>query len=166
MHSSSKIKTELQAFNSLARTCSKMERCVSDIRRSLYRWGITESSQQERIVEKLTQHKFIDQQRYAEAYVRDKLIGGRWGVMKIRAGLRAKQIDNELINQAIEQNIESKTVRSRLEDNIGRQLEKMVKQSDTSSEKYRIRVKLFRRAASQGFDIEDINHILDKLLDE
>lgn len=165
MYSTPKIttKTAKQALASLERTCSKMERAVSDARRSLYRWGITESDEQDAIIAKLIKDGFINERRYASAYVRDKLIGGRWGVAKIRAGLRAKSIDRELIEEAIENNTDKKEIKRKLTQNIRRHWER---EHEKAASTYALRVKLFRRAASQGFDIEMINEIIEGILYE
>ncbi|MFR4026527.1 MAG: RecX family transcriptional regulator [Alistipes indistinctus] len=45
-------------------------------------------SAHESIIRKLTEQKFIDDTRYAAAYVREKATLSRWGSGKIRSGLR------------------------------------------------------------------------------
>lgn len=163
MYSASKIKSAQQALASLERTCARMERAISDVRRSLYRWGITAADEQDVIIARLIDSGFVDESRYAAAYVRDKMIGGRWGVAKIRAALRAKGIDRELIEEAIEQNTDGRQIKKRLEVNIRKHYEREV---DKAASKYALRVKLFRRAAMQGFEIEMINDIIDRLFDD
>lgn len=163
MYSTSKIKSPEQALAALERTCARMERAISDVRRSLYRWGITATDEQDVIIARLIANGFVDQRRYASAYVRDKMIGGRWGVAKIRAALRAKGIERELIDEAIEQNIDGRQIKQRLEANIRKHYER---ERDRATSTYALRVKLFRRAASQGFEIEMINDIIDRLLDD
>ncbi len=159
----SKSKTPEQALSTLEWLCSKMERSASDARRSLYRWGITECRMQDCIIEKLRTDGFIDHRRYAGAYVRDKMIGGRWGEAKIRAGLRAKAIESYIIDEAIEQNFEKENADTKLETNLRRQYEKEKPKAENN---YKLRAKLFRRAASQGFDIDTINAILERIFNE
>lgn len=163
MQSSPKIKTTQQALVSLERTCARMERAISDIRRSLYRWGITAPDDQDAVIARLIGSGFVNEQRYAAAYVRDKLIGGRWGVAKIRAGLRAKGIDRELIEEAIGENVDSSEVKAKLLANMRRQYER---ERDKTPSTYALRVKLFRRAAGQGFDIDLINDVIDRILND
>ncbi len=158
-----KVKSPTQALATLEWICSKMERCTSDVRRSLYRWGITSTEEQEEIIEKLRSAKFIDDSRYADAYVRDKLITGRWGEAKIRAGLRAKGIAPSTIEDALSNTINPEELNHKLRISIERHY-----QSEKSKhpDRYKLRAKLFRRAASRGFNMEQINNIIDKVLDE
>lgn len=164
MHSKpQKVKTPQQALETLEWLSAKMERCSEDARRSLYRWGITDKEEQQKIITKLKDTNFINDSRYAGAYVRDKLINGRWGEAKIRAGLRTKFIDNETINTAIAQNIDTQKLKSRLVENIRKH---HLKEKTKTENTYQLRTKLFRRAASQGFDIEDINNAIAIIINE
>ncbi len=158
-----KIKNPQRALSDLEWQCSRMERCSFDARRSLFRWGITDAETQRAIIEKLKSGKFIDERRYAAAYIRDKLITGRWGEAKIRAGLRAKSINSETIEAALADNINQDELNKKLLQNIEKQY---LKEKSKGTDKYNLRAKLFRRAASQGFDIEDINRIINKVIDE
>ncbi|MFI3286842.1 MAG: regulatory protein RecX [Rikenellaceae bacterium] len=162
MHSQEKkVKTPEQALKTLEWLSAKMERCTSDTRRSLYRWGITERETQDRIIAKLTSDGFISDSRYAGAYVRDKMLGGKWGEAKIRAALKAKSIATDIIEQALEENINKETLNHKLENNIRKHY---LKEAPREENLYNLRAKLFRRAASQGFDIEEINSIISKII--
>lgn len=156
-------KTPEQALTTLEWLCSKMERSTGDARRSLYRWGVKDIEQQDRIIAKLIENRYIDDSRYAAAYVRDKVISGRWGEAKIRAALGAKGVARETINSALADNFDSKSVNSKLENSLRKAYEKELPRADDS---YKLRAKLFRRAAGQGFDIDTINTILSRLFNE
>ena len=65
-----RTKTPEQALRMLMERCAKSEVAVSDARRSLVRWGVAEADRQ-RIVDTLLRERFIDERRYAEAYVRE-----------------------------------------------------------------------------------------------
>ena len=93
-------KTPEQALQLLMNRCAKSETCTADARKALYRWQIPAEAHQS-IIDQLTSLKFIDDSRYATAYVREKASLSRWGEYKIRAGLRNKQIDEETINAAL-----------------------------------------------------------------
>lgn len=161
MFGEKKVKTTEQALETMQWLCSKMERCRSDARRSLYRWGITEKATQEAIIDKLIRDKFIDEQRYAGAFVREKVSQGRWGASKIRYALRAKGIESETIEQAIDENIDTERMDENLEHDLRRKMEAETRKGTTG---YDLRAKLFRRAASRGHDFDDINTILDIIL--
>ena len=94
-----RTKTPEQALRALMNVCAKSERAISDVRRSLTRWGVA-PEQHQPIIDRLVRERFIDEARYAEAYVREKLNLSRWGVRKIRAALKAKRIPEQTIDAA------------------------------------------------------------------
>ena len=153
-------KTPEQALLSLCATCSKMERCVSDARRSLYRWEIA-PTEQANIIEKLIDEGFIDERRYAATYVRTKVSGGRWGINKIISVLRAKQISEDIIRESMANNADKGSLFRRLEEQLVRKAEK---ERPKAKNGYDLRVRLFRFAASRGFMSNEINDILNKIL--
>lgn len=155
-----KEKTAEQALSTLQWLCSKMERCESDIRRSLSRWHVPEQQWTE-IIEKLRRDKFVDNQRYAEMYTRDKATISSWGVAKITNGLRAKGIDAQTIERAIAGNVSPEEMRHKLDDFIRKRIEK---ERSKSKNEYDLRCRTFRAAASRGFDFEQINTILNRYL--
>lgn len=133
-----RVKTPDQALESLRMVCAKMERSVVDVRNSLYRWGVS-PDEHETIIESLIRDKFIDLQRYANAYVRDKLSAGRWGKAKIASGLRAKGIPRENIAQALEQ-LEQVDMDAQLLDMLRRRADK----NSSSLSRYELKGRLFR----------------------
>ena len=73
--------TPEQALARLQRQCSKAEYCCGQVRKKLQRWSLGNaaagkasftSAQIESIVEALQKEKFVDDARFANAYVRDK----------------------------------------------------------------------------------------------
>ena len=85
----------------LATRCSVSEQCLSDIEAKLSRYDLTEE-EHTRILRHLVEEKYVDDRRYAEAYVKDKYRFNKWGRIKIAQGLRLKGIDNETIKSAME----------------------------------------------------------------
>lgn len=141
--------------------CSKMERSADDVRRSLYRWGVREREVQDQIVETLRREQFIDHECYASSYVRSKMSAGKWGASKIVQALKLKGVESEIIAAAMEQN----SSRDDLLENLERDMRKhFQREKDKAKSPYDLRVKLFRRAASRGFDLDDINTVLAKIL--
>ena len=61
-----------QALQALMASCARSERCISDVRRSLYRWRM-EAADCETIIARLVKERFVDERRYAAAYVREKM---------------------------------------------------------------------------------------------
>ena len=72
-----RTKTPEQALAALMRLCARAERSEEDARRLMTRWGIAPADR-ERVLERLRRDRFIDDARYAEAFVREKInLSGR-----------------------------------------------------------------------------------------
>lgn len=154
-------KSPEQALASLQYTCSRMERCTSDVRRSMIRWRMAQENFGP-IIDSLIQDKFIDEQRYAAAYVRDKLSGGGWGRLKIEQGLRAKQIPRQVIEEALGQ-IEPEGQQQKLEDMLRR---RYLRESPKATNMYALRTKLMRWAMGRGYDYESILGAMRRITSE
>ena len=81
--------------------CSKREYCTDDIRTKLRSWGAGETDS-EKIISTLVRENFLNETRYASAFVRDKFNYNKWGKVKIAAHLRAKQIAPGIITSALD----------------------------------------------------------------
>lgn len=89
-----------KALARLQDLCVRSEQCSFDLRRKLYNWGLSADAS-EKIISSLTADKFIDDERFAEAYTRDKYRFSGWGRMKIKLHLAAKRIDRTTIDSAL-----------------------------------------------------------------
>ena len=69
--------TSEQALSRLAALCSRGEQAESDMRRKLQRWGI-DLGETDRIVQRLKEENFLNEERYARAFVRDKARFNGW----------------------------------------------------------------------------------------
>ena len=142
-------KTAEQALASLMRLCARAERSSGDAMRLMATWMVPEGDRQ-RVLQRLIKDRFIDDSRYAEAFVREKSNLSAWGEYKIRATLRRKGIADEIINNALqqmpaEQNIE------RLTERLKRKM-RTIKYDTT----YQLKTKLIRHALSLGFSMDDV----------
>ena len=82
------------------RYCATAERCTFEVSLLLGRLGAT-TEQTDAIIDKLQQQSYINDARYCQAFVHDKVAFQAWGRMKIIMGLRAKHLPDELIDNAI-----------------------------------------------------------------
>ncbi len=89
-----------EALSKAERYCSNDERCVSQVEKKLFEWGVKSDKSQE-IIDHLVEHDFINELRFAQAYVRGKIRINKWGRLKIIASLRSKGLVNSHIDQAI-----------------------------------------------------------------
>lgn len=72
-----RTKTPEQALAALMRLCARAERSEEDARRLMTRWGVAPADR-ERVLERLRRDRFIDDARYAEAFVREKINLSGW----------------------------------------------------------------------------------------
>ncbi len=89
------------AFTRLADMCARGEQCASDLREKMWRWGVR-GSDADRIIEKLEMDNFLNEERFARAYARDKVRFSGWGRRKVAAMLAAKRIGSAAIREALE----------------------------------------------------------------
>lgn len=138
----------------LAARCSVSEQCLSDIEAKLSRYDLTEE-EHTRILRHLVEEKYVDDRRYAEAYVKDKYRFNKWGRIKIAQGLRMKGIDNETIKSAMEAIDEEEYL------GILRDLIKAKRKSTRGASEYEINGKLIRFATGRGFEFAAIRECLN-----
>ena len=80
--------------------CAGREYCYSEIRQKLSSWNVPDDDS-EKILKILTEGKFINEERYAMAFSRDKFRYNKWGKIKIGSALKMKRIPDEIISKAI-----------------------------------------------------------------
>ena len=81
--------------------CARAEHCAADVRRKLFEWG-TPADLFDEIEKSLYANDFLNDARFCHAYVHDKVAYQSWGRMKIQAGLRALQIPESAIREALD----------------------------------------------------------------
>lgn len=153
-----KPKTAAQALQSLMRLAARSEKSSGDAMRLMMRWGVPEG-EREGVLRKLIENRFIDDSRYAEAYVREKSRLGGWGARKIAMQLRTKGVAQEVINEALRQ-IDGDDQQQRLQDKLRRKLRTIKAETE-----YDRRGKLFRYALSQGFDYSQVSEAVDAVME-
>jgi regulatory protein len=136
--------------------CSRREFCIDDIRGKLSLWGL-EKEDADKIIETLISEKFIDETRYASAFVRDKFKYNKWGRVKIVVHLRSKKIAEDKINEALS-----------LIDNdqyiiFLRGLLESHRRTVKSKNNYDLKSKLMHYGLSKGFESSLLYEILNDL---
>ncbi len=139
----------------LAGVCAHAEQCEFDILTKLARAGASREEADE-IVNFLKENKFLDNSRYARAFVNDKVRFAGWGRMKIRAALLAKRLSSGEIAQALEQIDDAE-----YEEALMRVAESKAKGLNLTD--YRQRQKFYRAMMARGFESADISHAISRL---
>ena len=97
------VKRQLTYESALARAaslCSRGEHAEAEMRRKLRQWG-AETGDVDRVVEWLVDNGFIDNSRYAHAFVYDKSRFDLWGRVKIRHQLRLNGVAGDVVEEAM-----------------------------------------------------------------
>lgn len=142
-----KPKSAQQALQSLMRLCARSEKSSGDALRLMQQWQVPHTERQG-VLERLVKERFIDDGRYAEAYVREKSRLSGWGARKIAMQLRQKGVSQAIIDDALRQ-LDSNVELPRLVDKLRRKIRTTKYTSD-----YELRGKLMRYALSLGFDYD------------
>ena len=142
-------KTPDEALAALMRLCARAEKSEGDARRLMRGWGLAERDA-EGVLAKLVRDRFIDDARYAGAFVREKLRLSGWGEYKIRTALQRKRIDRALIDAAL-----AEADRSGMDERLRRQLERKARTAKYTTQ-YELKTKLIRYGLSLGYDYETV----------
>lgn len=149
-------KSAAEALQSLMRLCARAEKSSGDAMRLMRTWGVAEAERQG-VLDRLVTQRFIDDRRYAEAYVREKSTLAGWGARKISQQLRLKGVSKDIITEVLA-TLDSDDARTRLTDKLQRKLRTTKAATD-----YELRGKLLRYALSLGYEydlaMEAINNL-------
>lgn len=90
-----------EALERLEELCMRSEQCTADARRKLWTWQVP-SDRANEVIDSLIERKFIDDGRFARAFVSDRYRFAGWGRSKLRAALMNKNMSQAFISQAME----------------------------------------------------------------
>ena len=134
-----------QVLDKMAKYCAYQERCVKDVTEKPKTFELTQKEKDE-ILDYLIDNRFVNNTRFAQAFVKGKINQSGWGLNKIRFHLAQKGIDKAIIDEAL-QTYDEETYRQRLLD-ILKSKAKTVK-AENDFEKNR---KLAAYAMQKGFE--------------
>ena len=145
--------TEQEAYLQLAALCAQAEHCEQEMRDKMKRWEIDEMAQN-RIIQRLVEERYVDNERYARAFVKDKIRYNKWGRRKVQQALWMKRIYND-IQQRILDEIDDKEYLDVL-----RPLLKQKRKSIKADSDYELNQKLVRFALGRGFTFDIIRQCI------
>lgn len=82
--------------------CDIQERAQQDVRDKLYQWGLHHDEVESMIADLITDN-YLNEERFARAYVSGKFRIKKWGRNKIVNGLKFKKISNYCIRLALQE---------------------------------------------------------------
>ena len=150
--------TETEALNKVAAYCSTAEHCRAEISEKLQRWGLPYDVI-DRILKRLVDEKYIDEERFCRAFVNDKYRFAKWGKVKIAQALQLKKISYNTCRQFVNEIYEDESL-SFLDSLLTAK-----RKSLHAENEYELNGKLMRFALSRGFEMKDIRHCI-QLSDE
>ena len=149
-----KEKTEQEAYLQLAALCAQAEHCQQEMRDKMRRWELDETTQN-RIVARLIKERYIDDERYARAFVKDKIRYNKWGRRKVQQALWQKHIDSDIQVRVLDEIDEKEYL------DVLRPLLKQKRKSIKAESDYELNQKLVRFALGRGFGFDIIRQCLD-----
>ena len=97
-----KYLTKEQALQKLKHFCGYQERCHLEVREKLYDLGVSNSLHDE-IVSTLIEENYLNEERFAIAFVGGKFRVKQWGRVKIKHELKQKQVSDYNIRKALKE---------------------------------------------------------------
>ena len=149
-----KQKTEQEAFLTLATLCAQAEHCQWEMTEKMRRWELSEEAQA-RIMERLTKERYVDDERFARAFIKDKIRYNKWGRRKVEQALWQKHIAEDIRQQTLDEVSNEEYL------DVLKPLIKQKRKTIKAKNDYEINQKLMRFALSRGFTFDIIRQCID-----
>ena len=146
--------TEEEAFLQLASLCANAEHCQYEMLEKMKRWELSDEAQA-RVMARLIEERYVDDRRYARAFVKDKIRYNKWGHRKVQQGLWMKRIDKEIQDEVLNEIDEKEYL------DVLKPLLKQKRKSIKANSDYELNQKLVRFAYGRGFTFDIIRQCLD-----
>jgi regulatory protein len=148
--------TYKEALSKATEICSHSEKCSYDIMLKCREWQLPRE-ETTKVIEYLLKEKYLDQQRYATSFVRDKFRFNKWGKIKLAYALRQKQVEEQYSREALSQ-LPAEDYQKVLRDLLSAKA-RTLKEQDTWSR----RNKLLAFAQSHGFEVDLALPIIEQI---
>ena len=146
--------SEQEVLLRLTSLCSTAEHCSHEMLEKMRRWEIDEDTQA-RIMEYLVKEKYIDDERYARFFAKDKIRYNKWGRRKVEQAMWQKHIDADIQQRVLDEVDEDEYLA------ILRPLLKSKRRAVKAASNYEMNMKLIRFAMGRGFAMDIIRQCLD-----
>ena len=145
--------TESEGKTLAERYCSGAEHCCLEVRQMLERRK-AESADIERIIKFLIKEGYIDESRYAAAFVHDKVRFAKWGRAKIAQALWQKRIPAGVADEALA-SIDEDEYMAALKDVVASRY----RQTKGATE-YERKIKTMKSVCSRGYEPALVRRVL------
>lgn len=145
--------TESEGKTLAERYCSGAEHCCLEVRQMLERRK-ADSTDIERIIKYLIKEGYIDESRYAAAFVHDKVRFAKWGRAKIAQALWQKRIPAGVADEALA-SIDEDEYMAALKDVVASRY----RQTKGATE-YERKIKTMKSVCSRGYEPALVRRVL------
>lgn len=146
--------TGQQAYQKLTDLCARSEHCQQEMLDKMRQWGVSEEEQAQ-VMERLIREQYVDDARFARAFIYDKIRYNKWGRRKVEQALWLKRIDHS-IGQSILDEVDD-------EEYLGilRPLLKQKRKGIKAKSEYELTMKLIKFALGRGFTMDLIKQCIE-----
>ena len=148
------MKSEKEAYLTLAALCAQAEHCQWEMLEKMRRWEVPEDAQA-RVMQRLVKERYVDDERYAQAFVKDKIRYNKWGRRKVDQALWQKHIDEDIRKRVLDEVDDEEYL------GVLRPLLKQKRKSTKANSDYELNQKLMRFAMGRGFTFDIIRQCID-----
>lgn len=148
-----KTVTEQEAYLRLTALCATAEHCPYEMQQKMQRWQLDEPTQA-RIIARMVKERYIDEERYTRAFVKDKIKYSKWGRRKIAQALWMKRIDESIQQQVLDEIDDEEYLR------VLRPLLHSKQRTTHANNIYELNTKLIRFGMGRGFSVDLIKRCL------
>ena len=148
------MKSEKEAYLTLAALCAQAEHCQWEMLEKMRRWEVPEEAQA-RVMQRLVKERYVDDERYARAFVKDKIRYNKWGRRKVDQALWQKHIDEDIRKRVLDEVDDEEYL------GVLRPLLKQKRKSTKANSDYELNQKLMRFAMGRGFTFDIIRQCID-----
>lgn len=146
--------TEQEALLKLSALCSQSEHSSGEMLEKMRRWAMPPDVA-ERVLGRLVGERFVDDERYARFFVRDKIRFDRWGRRKIEQALYRKGVARDIISRVLDA-VPDADYASVLTELLAAKRRSVKAASD-----YELNCKLIKFALGRGFGMDIIRRCID-----
>lgn len=142
-----------KALAKLAALCARAEYCTGDMEDKMRRWGLSGDDIKENI-SYLVANKYVDNARYCQAFVNDKIAYNHWGRRKIEQALWMKRVPESVSAPILDAVLEEDYI------NVLKPLIASKSATVKAESDYERQMKLMKFALGRGFSIDEIKQCL------
>lgn len=148
--------TVKEATIKLMQFCAYRERSQKEVEEKLMDLRMIPAAQ-EQIIIKLMQENFLNEERFARSFVRGKFRIKKWGRIKIKQELKAREISTPIIKLALEE-IDEDTYYKALYEHATKKI-RLIKETDI----YKKRMKLNNFLLQKGYESNLVYPVTEEL---